>query len=347
MFTPNVAKDFTHLIEDLTENDKSFARKIDEAHQSLSETARLIERLETELKSKLDKVSKLKEDYAHYSQLADIEKNKYLFEQLLLNTINITFEYQIQKCSIKFPQGEFINILLNLVLNAQDAIQENGLSGEIQISTKINNDKRLEIHVKDSGTGIEEDNLTKIFDPFYSSKSVNKGNGIGLANVFNTMYKYNGEIKVEGHCDLGGAHFILIFKCDVLNSALPVNSIPKASLGLKGKKILVLDDEVSIAEFVSLYLDNQGAITTCIHNKKDLLAQLSREVGFDIFITDMIMPDLSGREAVELIKNKFPNTVIYSMSGYIAIEDSKWDYPVLRKPFNSRELAHFLEKQHN
>jgi len=282
-----------------------------------------------------------------FDPIADIEKNKYLFEQLLLNTINITFEYQIQKCSIKFPQGEFINILLNLVLNAQDAIQENGLSGEIQISTKINNDKRLEIHVKDSGTGIEEDNLTKIFDPFYSSKSVNKGNGIGLANVFNTMYKYNGEIKVEGHCDLGGAHFILIFKCDVLNSALPVNSIPKASLGLKGKKILVLDDEVSIAEFVSLYLDNQGAITTCIHNKKDLLAQLSREVGFDIFITDMIMPDLSGREAVELIKNKFPNTVIYSMSGYIAIEDSKWDYPVLRKPFNSRELAHFLEKQHN
>jgi len=84
MFTPNVAKDFTHLIEDLTENDKSFARKIDEAHQSLSETARLIERLETELKSKLDKVSKLKEDYAHYSQLADIEKNK---SQALLNQL--------------------------------------------------------------------------------------------------------------------------------------------------------------------------------------------------------------------------------------------------------------------
>jgi len=56
------------------------------------------------------------------------------------------------------------------------------------------------------------------------------------------------------------------------------------------------------------------------------------------------MPDLSGRETVELVKQKYPNIVIYSMSGYIAIEEQKWNYPVLRKPFNSRELSHFLEK---
>lgn len=281
-----------------------------------------------------------------FDPIADLEKNKYLFEQLLLSTINISFDYQVQQCSIKFPQGEFINILLNLVLNAQDAIQENGLSGQIQISTKINKEQRLEIHVKDSGIGIDEDNLSKIFDPFYSSKSVNKGNGIGLANVFNTMYKYNGKIKVEGQCDLGGAHFILIFKCDVLKTALPKSYIPKASLGLKDKKILVLDDEISIAEFVSLYLDNHGAITTCLHDKSGLLKQLEKDDKFDIFITDMIMPDLSGKEAVDLVKNKFPNIVIYSMSGYIAIKDRKWEYPVLRKPFNSNELSHFLEKQY-
>ncbi len=73
-------------------------------------------------------------------------------------------------CLINFPQGEFINILLNLVLNAQDAIQEKGLSGQIEILANQLDNSRLEIYVKDSGVGIEKENLTKIFYPFYSSK---------------------------------------------------------------------------------------------------------------------------------------------------------------------------------
>jgi PAS domain S-box-containing protein len=278
-----------------------------------------------------------------FDPVEDIEKNKYLFKQLLLNTINISFDYNDTQCLIRFPQGEFINILLNIVLNAQDAIQENGLSGKIEISTNINEDRRLEVHIKDSGVGIEEENLARIFDPFYSSKSINKGNGIGLANVFNTMYKHNGEIKVEGHSDLGGAHFILIFKCDVSPRLLD-NDNTHAAMGLAEKRVLVLDDEISIGEFVALYLENHGAIATCLSNKTQLLALLETEQEFDVFITDMIMPDLSGREAVNLVKERYPDIIIYSMSGYIAIEDRKWEYPVLRKPFNSRELAEFLER---
>lgn len=279
-----------------------------------------------------------------FDPIEDIEKNQYLFKQLLLTTIKLSFNYNDTKCLITFPQGEFINILLNLVLNAQDAIQEKGLSGEIEISTTINDDNRLEIHVKDSGVGIEDENLTKIFDPFYSSKSINKGNGIGLANVFNTMYKHNGEIKVEGHSELGGAHFILIFKCDVSATKL-LDTKSKTSMGVEGKRILVLDDEISIGEFVALYLENHGAKTTCLSNKQALVDLLNSEKTFDMFITDMIMPDLSGREAVDMVKAKYPDIIVYSMSGYIAIEDRKWQYPVLRKPFNSKELAEFFECQ--
>ena len=279
-----------------------------------------------------------------FDPIAEIEKNQYLFKQLLLNTIKLTFNYNNTHCVIKFPQGEFINILLNLVLNAQDAIQENGLSGEIEISTNINAENRLEIHVIDSGIGIEEENLTKIFDPFYSSKSINKGNGIGLANVFNTIYKHNGEIKVQGHSELGGAHFTLIFKCYTYSTAL-LNKQPAKSDGVEGKSILVLDDEVSIGEFVALYLENHGAKTTCLSNKQQLLETLASDQRFDIFITDMIMPDLSGREAVNMVLEKYPNITVYSMSGYIAVEDRKWQYPVLRKPFNSKELAEFFECQ--
>jgi len=277
-----------------------------------------------------------------FDPIKDIEDNQYLFKQLLLSTINLSFDFDNINCLINFPQGEFINILLNIVLNAQDAVQEKGLSGSINISALINDEGRLEIHIKDSGVGISQENISKIFDPFYSSKSVNKGNGIGLANVYNTMYKHNGQIQVEGHCDLGGAEFILIFKCKVTKTRqIPKKDLP-SGLNISDKSILILDDEVSIAEFVSLYLSSEGADTTHVTSKEQLLSILEEEKTFDIFITDMILPDLTGQEAVNFVLEKFPHIKIFSISGYIAIEDRKWDYPVLRKPFNSKELAKFL-----
>jgi signal transduction histidine kinase len=277
-----------------------------------------------------------------FDPIQDIYDNQYLFKQLLLSTINVTFNFQPIHCSINFPQGEFINILLNLVLNAQDAIQEKGLSGQIQISANVLESNRLEIHVKDSGVGIAKENLTKIFDPFYSSKSVNKGNGIGLANVYSTMYKHNGLIQVEGESDLGGAHFTLTFKCQILKEKYLAHDSQSPSLSYENTNILVLDDEISIAEFVALFLESKGANVVVANNKEQLIEVINSDATFDIFITDMILPDLSGKEAVSMVKAIFPDISIFSISGYIAIEDRSWDYPVLRKPFNSKELAEFL-----
>jgi PAS domain S-box-containing protein len=277
-----------------------------------------------------------------FDPLKEIEDNQYLFKQLLLSTIDFTVDTPDLFCEIHFPQGEFINILLNLVLNSQDAIQEQGLSGKIQISTNINCENHLEIHVKDSGIGIEKDNIAKIFDPFYSSKSVNKGNGIGLANVYSTVYKHNGKIQVEGKSDLGGAHFTLIFNCKQHKYAPENTQEFTPSMNLVGQRILILDDEISIAEFIALFLESEGAVTDHIQNKVDLERVLASEQVFDIFITDMILPDMSGREAVDIVLEKFPRIKIFSISGYIAEEDKNWTYPVLRKPFNSKELARFL-----
>lgn len=278
-----------------------------------------------------------------FDPIQDIKDNQYLFKQLLLSTINFTLKLDDFICVIKFPQGEFINILLNLMLNAQDAIRENGLIGQIEMAANINEQGRLEIHVRDSGVGIKTENLSRIFDPFYSSKSVNKGNGIGLANVYSTMYKHNGEIQVAGESDLGGAEFTLIFKCKILEQKIKGKKNTKTNIGIEGKSILILDDEASIAEFVGLFLDSEGAITHNVSTKAALLSLLASEQHYDIFITDMILPDISGREATELVLAKFPNIKVYSMSGYIAEEDKSWHYPVLRKPFNSKEIAEFIK----
>ena len=281
-----------------------------------------------------------------FDPMKEITENQYLFKQLLLPTIDFTLDISKVNCAIKFPQGEFINILLNLVLNSQDAIQEQGLIGKIHISANLLSENRLEIHVQDSGIGIEQENISKIFDPFYSSKSVNKGNGIGLANVYSTIYKHNGQIQVEGKGELGGAHFTLVFKCNGAPHLSLVGAEHKAKLHMPGKRALILDDEESIAEFISIYLESEGVFASHVTDKAMLLKKLASDEKFDIFITDMILPDVSGREAVDLVKAKFPDISIYSISGYIAEEDNQWPYPVLRKPFNSKELCNFLVEQY-
>lgn len=278
----------------------------------------------------------------NFDPIKEIKENEYLFKQLLINNIELSYDIENVDCIVCFPQGEFINMLLNLVLNAQDAIQDKGCSGKIKISANMVNNNRLEIHVIDSGIGIAEENLTKVFDPFYSSKSVNKGNGIGLANVYSTLYKHNGDIKVQGTSELGGAHFTMVFKCNTGLEVKKTYPIKNNNIKIKGKNILVLDDEESIAEFVGLYLESLDAKVTCVNNKLDLTKHIKATHDIDIFITDMIMPDLSGIEAVNIVKDKFPQVNIYSMSGYIAYDNNDWQYPVLRKPFNSKELADFL-----
>ena len=332
-----VALGATEMLEiKFSQGEKDISKYIDRVKNAIDKGKCVTERLLAFTRKPVVEVVK-------FDPIQEIIDNQYLFKQLLLSTINFKLDIENVHCEIKFPQGEFINILLNLVLNSQDAIREQGLIGEIEISANINEKQHLEIHVQDSGKGIEQENLTKVFDPFYSSKSVNKGNGIGLANVYSTVYKHNGDIQLEGYGRLGGAHFTLIFKCNVLESK--PSSAPleiKNQLNMQGQRVLILDDEVSIAEFVSMYLESENMITEHTSTKQGLIEILDSNKVFDIFITDMILPDISGREAVKLVQTKFPDIAVYSISGYIAEEDHKWQYPVLRKPFNSKELTRFL-----
>lgn len=87
MFTPQVAKEFEYLLEDLTENEESFGRKIDRAYESLQDTSRLVERLETKLQTKIENVTKLKQEYERYSALAEIEEGK---ARALLSQLDIS-----------------------------------------------------------------------------------------------------------------------------------------------------------------------------------------------------------------------------------------------------------------
>ena len=325
-----------------SQGEQDISRYIDRVKNAIDKGKSVTERLLAFTKKPMVKV-------VEFDPLNDILDNQYLFRQILINTIELDINLPKEKCSIYFPQGEFINILLNLVINAQDAIKDQGGSGKIQLSAHYNAKGALEVHVKDSGVGILSENLTKIFDPFYSSKSVSKGHGIGLANVYSTVYKHNAQIRVYGKSALGGAHFVLEFSCkravvqeltSIEHNSRTNKNVPVENM--QRQRVLILDDEASIAEFVALFLESVGASTVHVTSKEGLIAAINEKGPFDVFMTDMILPDMTGREATAMVQQSFPHVTIGSMSGYIDNDDKTWPYPVLRKPFNSTELAHFF-----
>ena len=272
----------------------------------------------------------------------ELKENLYIFDQLLDEKIKLSVSFSEKQYFIRFPQGEFINIVLNIVINAQDAIFENSNKGRIELSTNIDKGNRFQLIIKDSGVGIQEENLKKIFDPFFTNKSSKQGNGIGLANVYNTMYKHNGSIQVDGKSDLGGAQFTLTFKCK------PAEEKPKTPLGinkynkLKGLNILAIDSEVSIVDFVDVCLSEEGANVTKINHLDELQRDLVERKTLDMVITDLNTPISPNDEIIKLIQAKFPTVTVLSMSGYIESAGINWPYPILRKPFSFKELKEFI-----
>ncbi len=273
----------------------------------------------------------------------ELKENRYILDQLLDDNIKLTIKFCDRGVKIRFPQGEFVNVLLNIVINAQDAILEQNKTGLIEISTDVIDGNRYQVSVKDSGVGIQEENLKRIFEPLYSSKRSISGNGIGLANVYNTLYKHNGAVKVYGQSDLGGAEFSLFFKCfEKLNSSEKTSNLSSSYEQIVDKNILIVDDEISILDFIEICLMAEGAKVNKANSLKTLALALSSFQHLDVLIVDVHMPGWPCEEVVTLVQEKFPNTMVLSISGYVDKEKSNWGYPLLRKPFSFSELKRFV-----
>ncbi len=148
-----------------------------------------------------------------FDPIQEIRNNIHLFKKMLISSIDFDFKGKDVHCLIHFPQGEFIKILLNLVLNAQDSIRQHAFMGNIKMTADINIHDQLEIKLKDSGIASVQESLSQIFDPLFRCQSANDDNGLSLANTYNTLYRNHGQIVVTENNELGGALVVLLIDC--------------------------------------------------------------------------------------------------------------------------------------
>ncbi len=249
---------------------------------------------------------------------------------------------------VKADHGQLAQVLINLVTNAIDAVSNDGvidITLEHLREAKANNGDTLKesawarLRVTDNGPGIDPAIRGRVFDPFFTTKPVGKGTGLGLSIVHGVVRAHDGRVSVVAP-DKGGTEFaICLAMVDQPNVSC---SVPQNTRHGKSQTVLLVDDESALIDVNRRLLTGSGYEVTAFTSAADALEVFRRAPeAFDIVITDLTMPDMSGSELAEQIDSIRAGMPIILTTGYginSLNSPSRLFCSILQKPFSSKDL---------
>ena len=279
----------------------------------------------------------------------------------LRKNIALTFNNQRNEIFCRGDQVAIQSALLNLFINAQDAMPSGGsLTVSLEQRKLVAKDWSIDfpdiedgdyacIHIRDSGDGIPKEIRERIFEPFFTTKPRGKGTGLGLATVYGTVNSHHGCIRVESQMGQGTS-FYLYFPV-IKGTEKHLSSAKKHAITVEQlASVLIVDDDDNLRPIIKSLISSLGYNTFSAASGQEAV-ELYQKHKDDIAITllDLVMPNKSGRETFDEIKSIQPAAKVILISGYDRGADS--DYLMehgaiayLRKPFSMQELAELLDQ---
>jgi len=287
-----------------------------------------------------------------------IEETLHLFEHSTDKTISVKKLLTNEVCLVNGDDGQVQQSLLNLLINARDAMPDGGVIS-VQ-SEKINFDTRttstigesrtgeyVAISVTDHGIGMEREIQQRIFEPFFTTKDQGKGTGLGLAVVYGVVNSHNGFITVQSEPGIGSQftmYFPLLKDADRTLQSLKVQKLERGH-----ERVLVVDDEQNVAEVIGGMLSNLGYTVTLAESGKKAVALYKKNPRFDVVILDMNMPVMGGKETYAKLKALDPQVRIiistgYSNKGIAFLPEGESSNAFLQKPYQLEELSRTMRE---
>lgn len=256
------------------------------------------------------------------------------------------------------------NVFINLSINAKEAM---GDGGQLLITVdKYHASKRfhtytgylqegdyIEVRFSDSGCGIEQESLKKVFEPFYSTKE--GGSGIGLSTAVSAVRAHKGGIKVQSRIGLGTVFTLLLPKLNesTIQTDLQIDNLAKKGQSGSALKVMVVDDEPVICEVLSDYLSMQGWQVVHFEDPDQALEYAtSHQTAYDCVILDIMMPTMSGVELYDALRALNAELPVLFLSGYSegihmneAYKDNIIDF--IEKPAKLEEIYHTIAAWYN
>jgi len=261
-----------------------------------------------------------------------VKEVMHLLRSTIASSIELNYTIEDEDLRARIQPVHLHQILMNLAINARDAIGEYGridvnlAQREVAATcdachTSFSGDYVV-FTVRDSGQGIPEHLLTKIFDPFFTTKEVGKGTGMGLPVVHGIVHALGGHITVESAAGRGTVVRVLLptVRVEVLHEVVDVVSGSDAADGvLSGLRIMVVDDERAMASMLQEMLSMHGAHVVAYNKPREALAAFERNPGsVDLVVTDETMPKLSGLDMARIMLRLRPGIPIILCTGYSA-----------------------------
>ncbi len=287
------------------------------------------------------------------------------FEQLLRRTIGEDIALHLSLTpnlwNIQADISQVEQVLMNLVVNARDAMPEGGMLSIETTNLDLSSEKRtldgsliepgkyVSISVHDTGFGMDRNTLDKVFEPFFTTKEVGQGTGLGLSTVYGIMRQNEGYIDVKSTVGKG-TRFLMYFPmvhAEVFETGQQETELDR----LRGTElIMVVEDDVHVRNTAVRTLRRFGySVRTAVSGADALLMLEREEMRPDLILTDVVMPNMNGAEFSNRVREKGINTAILFMSGYTESEMVtrgvyRAEIPFLQKPFKPLTLVQMIRQ---
>jgi len=282
-----------------------------------------------------------------------VNETQRMFRRLIGEDIGFVMQLDEQAPPVRADRAQLTQVILNLVVNARDAMPQ---GGELRISTGrsridaaearrrgVPPGEYAELRIADTGSGMDEATKARIFEPFFTTKEPGKGTGLGLSTVYGIVKQLDGFITVDSEIGHGTTFGIYLHRAPKGDIARPA-AVP--TMSQRGTEVVLLvEDDDGVREIARRALEHRGYRVIIAPNGTEALQLAAEHRGaIDLLLTDVVMPAISGPALAEELRRREPGMAVLFMSGYndVAIETHGVlapDSAMIEKPFTMDALA--------
>jgi PAS domain S-box-containing protein len=339
---------YAELLEATLGRDENYKRYCSKIIETTQRASGLTRQLLTFSRKEITRPAPLKPDQA-------IRELTSMLSRMIGEDIEMNLDLRA-KGRVVIDKTHFEQIIFNIAVNARDAMPG---GGELFIETEnvirpaqdaSGNSIEMgyiQIKIRDTGVGMDEEIRAHAFEPFFTTKSVGRGTGLGLATVYGIVQQCGGEISIESK--LGQGTEITILLPAALNVETGEDQPHLLKLVQGSGHILMVEDEAQLLDANAEFLRSIGYTVTCASSGPEALELLADAPRLDLVISDVVMPRMNGREFADRLLEMRPNTKVLFVSGYaddvvLLAGISTLGTPYLQKPFSLKQLGYKVQE---
>jgi PAS domain S-box-containing protein len=282
-----------------------------------------------------------------------------MLRRTISESVTIDLHLAPDLCTVRIDVGQLEQLLLNLVVNAADAMPDGGtviletanveLDAEAAAKAGVKAGPLVALNVTDSGYGMSKEVIARAFDPFFTTKPKGKGTGLGLATAYGVVQQAQGAISIESVVGKGTTVRVLLpAQLGVQPEAIRIRASSTPDAAPSAALVLVVEDEAAVRKGVVRLLSDGGYGTLQAAGPSSALDVARMWSGpIDLLLTDVVMPEMSGDELARELRKVRPHLLVVYMTGYSGEIDTatlRVDGPVVQKPFTRASLLSALER---